>query len=227
MFSFQYPAGWQVIGQAEVATLLKTSLKGLKPEQLAYIGGVYSDGVDNCKGCASVVLLVVKDAAFPGSLTDEQYRKAEQATKSSMGSRLISYRKMEVNGMAAVESVHIGASGVSKLRELTVFPPEPGIVYTISCSSHKDSYSDYEAAFARVAESLEIQPPGGIAAPATATRPALTATPVIHVVKQGDTLGKIAAQYGVSLDSILKANRIADANKIEVGQRLIIPAASP
>ena len=50
-----------------------------------------------------------------------------------------------------------------------------------------------------------------------------TPTPLIHVVKQGEWLDLIARRYGISLDELIRVNRIQDPNRIEVGQKLIIP----
>ena len=47
----------------------------------------------------------------------------------------------------------------------------------------------------------------------------------VYVVAPGDTLGVIAARYGVPLDLLVQVNDIANANSINVGQRLIIPTA--
>ena len=44
-----------------------------------------------------------------------------------------------------------------------------------------------------------------------------------YVVKQGDTLSEIAKAYKVSMNSILKANRLKDGRSIRVGQKLFIP----
>ena len=44
-----------------------------------------------------------------------------------------------------------------------------------------------------------------------------------HVVQAGETLAGIAAQYGVSLQSLIDANNIANANIIYIGQRLRVP----
>ncbi|MCL5960128.1 MAG: LysM peptidoglycan-binding domain-containing protein [Chloroflexi bacterium] len=49
------------------------------------------------------------------------------------------------------------------------------------------------------------------------------ATGTTYTVKSGDTLSKIAADFGVSVDSIVKANKIADPNLLTVGQELVIP----
>jgi len=48
-----------------------------------------------------------------------------------------------------------------------------------------------------------------------------------HIVQAGDTLGTIAQQYGVSLEALMQANGLADANLLSVGQELTIPAPSP
>ena len=46
-----------------------------------------------------------------------------------------------------------------------------------------------------------------------------------HVVQAGETLASIAARYGVSLQTVIDANNIANANIIFVGQRLRIPTS--
>jgi LysM repeat protein len=53
-----------------------------------------------------------------------------------------------------------------------------------------------------------------------------TAQPVeetTHVVKDGEVLGAIASQYGVTVDAIVKANNLSDPNSLSIGQKLIIP----
>lgn len=46
----------------------------------------------------------------------------------------------------------------------------------------------------------------------------------MYTVVQGDTVGKIAAKLGVDAQSIIDANGLANANKIQIGQKLRIPA---
>ena len=48
---------------------------------------------------------------------------------------------------------------------------------------------------------------------------------VIYFVQAGDTLWKIAKNYCVSVEDILKFNEITDKDKISVGERLLIPAS--
>jgi LysM repeat protein len=46
-----------------------------------------------------------------------------------------------------------------------------------------------------------------------------------HRVAQGDTLAKIAQQYGTTIDSIMRANNFTDRGRIlRVGEELVIPA---
>ncbi|WP_066589046.1 LysM peptidoglycan-binding domain-containing protein [Cellulomonas timonensis] len=47
-----------------------------------------------------------------------------------------------------------------------------------------------------------------------------------YTVRQGDTVSHIAARSGVSVQAITRANSLADASRIRVGQQLTIPSAS-
>jgi murein DD-endopeptidase MepM/ murein hydrolase activator NlpD len=55
--------------------------------------------------------------------------------------------------------------------------------------------------------------------------PATTSAARTHVVARGDTLGGIAARYGVSVAALVTANRLAsDRVVLRLGQRLMVPA---
>ncbi len=66
------------------------------------------------------------------------------------------------------------------------------------------------------------QPPPPPPPPAPAA-----STGMVYTVQPGDTLGSIAAQFGVSVDDIIAANNLADPNMLSVGQQLIIPGVAP
>lgn len=73
-------------------------------------------------------------------------------------------------------------------------------------------------------------PAAGVAAqPVSASTPGSSATPgpnggKVHVVGAGDTLSKIAREYGTTIDAIMAANGITDRSKIlHVGDKLNIP----
>ncbi len=61
--------------------------------------------------------------------------------------------------------------------------------------------------------------------PATAT-PTITPTPIVHVIQAGDTLGSIAATYGVSVQALRDANGIENPLLLQIGQELVIPTGN-
>ncbi len=46
---------------------------------------------------------------------------------------------------------------------------------------------------------------------------------LVHSVARGETLWSISRRYGVELEDLVRANRISDASRIEVGERIRIP----
>jgi LysM repeat protein len=48
--------------------------------------------------------------------------------------------------------------------------------------------------------------------------------PSYHQVKSGETLAGIAKKYGMTTQAMVQANKLADANRIYVGQKLVVPA---
>ncbi len=66
---------------------------------------------------------------------------------------------------------------------------------------------------------VTVQPP----AP---PKPAAAAQPSVYVVQNGDSLSKIAAKHGCKTSELKELNNIKDANKILVGQKLMIPDGS-
>ena len=72
----------------------------------------------------------------------------------------------------------------------------------------------------------------GEAAPATAAAPATSASHSTvagntHTVARGETLTSIAKMYKVTVDDLQKANNIEDGRKLQAGQTIVIPTASP
>jgi len=74
----------------------------------------------------------------------------------------------------------------------------------------------------------------GEAAPAPATAAAAatstshsTVAGNTHTVARGETLTSIAKMYKVTVDDLQKANNIEDGRKLQAGQTILIPTASP
>lgn len=66
--------------------------------------------------------------------------------------------------------------------------------------------------------------PGGVAAtPVIIASPTASATPVTHVVQEGETMLGIALDYGVSLDNLQAANPDVNPRFLSIGTVLIIP----
>ena len=83
---------------------------------------------------------------------------------------------------------------------------------------------------------LPATPEGAEPATATATptvtptftpTPTPTATPITHQILPGDTLERIAQQYGTTVELLAQQNNIANVHQIDVGQILVIPTAIP
>jgi LysM repeat protein len=67
-------------------------------------------------------------------------------------------------------------------------------------------------------------PPIQTTAPTTTLPPATTTTvPTEYIVQKGDSLIRIAQQFGVTVAQLVAANNIANADQIQEGQRLTIP----
>jgi len=70
------------------------------------------------------------------------------------------------------------------------------------------------------------------ASPAAATAAAAGSSPHpaganTHIVARGETLTSIAKMYKVTVDELQTANHIEDGRKLQAGQTIIIPVASP
>lgn len=73
-------------------------------------------------------------------------------------------------------------------------------------------------------EKLTAPPPPP--APARAARAAdapVSPSGRVHEVKEGDTLGKIAKQYGVSLADLMKLNPDVDPARMRIGLKIALP----
>jgi len=59
--------------------------------------------------------------------------------------------------------------------------------------------------------------------PAPTATPTLTPTPIIYVIQRGDSLLKIARQFGVSVQGLQEVNGITDPRTLQINQELVIP----
>ena len=66
--------------------------------------------------------------------------------------------------------------------------------------------------------------PAAVGSQTTASTPQAPTGTTNHTVATGETLGKIAMQYGVTTAALASANGITNPDLIRVGQKLIIPS---
>jgi murein DD-endopeptidase MepM/ murein hydrolase activator NlpD len=65
--------------------------------------------------------------------------------------------------------------------------------------------------------------------PVASTKPKLSIVPqssYTHIIESGESLYTIARKYGTTTDAIVRANGLPSADRIYVGQKLLIPGAS-
>lgn len=120
--------------------------------------------------------------------------------------------------LRAVTDVAPVASATDKVGDIellanseAVSPSSATTVYTPAASSVAESAAVTPAEQAVVSE-----------AKATPEKPADTIT---YTIKDGDTLGQLAAQYGVSVEAIQALNPGVDVTMLQIGQAVFIPAA--
>lgn len=118
------------------------------------------------------------------------------------------------------------------------------LVVSIACARSSQALDDpwriSQADFPQTADAKTMTPtPKGVKSQPT-VKPLLTPTldaphplptlrsePVQYVVEPGDTLGKIARKFTVSLQALIEENQLSNPDYLKVGQELMIPVPSP
>lgn len=89
--------------------------------------------------------------------------------------------------------------------------------------SNRGAINEMTGRLGEIVDSIEARQ----RAPAREASPdpdAVDATPGgVHVIESGDTFSRIAARYGVSLSRLMGANPGVDPNRLQIGQRIVIP----
>lgn len=81
--------------------------------------------------------------------------------------------------------------------------------------------------FSSCAQRPPVMPPHPVERVHRVPEPPIIRQDVYHEVAPGETIWRISKTYDVTADSILEANSIRDASRIEAGQVLLIPRACP
>lgn len=108
--------------------------------------------------------------------------------------------------------------------------------YASAITANQDQISLFKESILATPEALKATP-----VVATSTRPAVTVdvsaessevssnavenstTSGFYAIESGDTLGKIAAKYGISLQALMDANPNVDPRRLKIGQEIALP----
>jgi LysM repeat protein len=136
--------------------------------------------------------------------------------------------------IAVSEALTVTVTGPEEIGETTETAPiSPTLTLTATAVAEPTAAATMTAT---AAPSATLAPTATPTQTPTA-RAAATATPTViptattagagvtYVVKAGDTLAGIGAQFGVPWEDILSANNIASATSLQIGQKLRIPVA--
>lgn len=77
---------------------------------------------------------------------------------------------------------------------------------------------------AEQAPAIEPPAPNPVAKKTVETAAKSATAPATYEVQKGDTATSIAKRYGVTVDNLLKLNKVSDPKKLQLGQTLKIPA---
>jgi membrane-bound lytic murein transglycosylase D len=130
-------------------------------------------------------------------------------------------------GLSLPQIVYVVEAGDTVARIATRYGVAPDAIF------RANGFTD-RARSLRIGERLIL--PGATGTPVAtaqvvrAAPPNRTPTPEgqrVHIVEEGDSLGGIAEQYGVTLDELLAANGFDDPDRVlRIGQRVVIPGSN-
>jgi len=153
--------------------------------------------------------------AQPARVGKEAVKADLEATKSytiKRGDTLSHIAQWLKITMGEIRELNPGLKDASRIREGQVLKL-PGYVNLNAPKPRKVSRP-------KPAVKAADKPAAG-AAPAAASAGAAGG----YVVVSGDYPGKIAKKFGVTVDDLMKANKITDPKKLRIGQKLVIPGA--
>ena len=170
--------------------------------------------------------------------------KATHSTASVKIKTESTLAKEVVASTVVPEAVSLPAHETKKVvaKVMPAHQPAPAVVTMRSALSEIKAKAPMVALAAPVAEAPATQIPSGgtenpstppdvsssaIAAPTPEPAPAAVVATKEYTIVKGDNPYKVAKRFHVSYDSLMKLNNITDPRKIQIGQKLKIPAAAP
>jgi LysM repeat protein len=127
--------------------------------------------------------------------------------------------KLAATSIAALQGLAAGGAGAKVTMQ-----GEGGNRVTIVYLGGGDFSVTHEATGDSTVFHLDGVSSNGVGAATPQSSATQTSTPQTYAVRSGDTLTKIARRFGVTVNALVVANKLKNANLILVGQTLNIPA---
>ena len=155
IFSFDYPSNWKIIDDTVIDKLLNTSMQGASRNDFDYIGGVYvGDFWEEDIGEAVFTIYLVSDSAFSSTMSEEQYNAVKSSYGSQFGSRLLSVKRVSLDGFDAVDIKTIGKS--EQTQSWAINATGDGEAYMLDLRAEVNQYAGYEPIFQDILNSFKI-----------------------------------------------------------------------
>lgn len=120
--------------------------------------------------------------------------------------------------LRAVTDVAPVASATDKVGDIELLANSEAV-------SPSSATTVYMPVASSVAESAAVTPAEQAVVSEAKATPEKPADTITYTIKDGDTLGQLAAQYGVSVEAIQALNPGVDVTMLQIGQTVFIPAA--
>ena len=124
---------------------------------------------------------------------------------------------------AAAEGGESGEAAAADAGQATIYTVQPGDTLSQIAENAGLSLSTVMTVN-NILNANQIKVGDQIVIPASEAAAAAGGVTQTYTVQIGDSLGLIAQSFGVTMQAIQDANGITNANRIEIGQTLIIPA---
>jgi murein DD-endopeptidase MepM/ murein hydrolase activator NlpD len=121
-----------------------------------------------------------------------------------------------------VLSLVLGAAALLVVERRAAYAQESSALQNTSATSSAEEGGSPPAD----APAADAPPAPAEAPPSFEVTPAPPVAPKTYAVQAGDTLYSIARKHGVSVDAIIWANNLSDANVLKQGQQLVIPPST-
>jgi LysM repeat protein len=134
----------------------------------------------------------------------------------------VSLAIIAVAGALSVLLLGRGPGGIAGLGSIGSASPSASVAVSASAS---DAPATATPDTSEASGPPATEPPSASASasPPTAPRSVAPSRPRVHIVRPGDWLSTIAAEYDTTVERLLELNDIKEPDVIEVGQEIVLP----